>query len=55
MARSGLSNSDLAQALFVSMKTIETHLGHVYDMLGIHSRRDLSRALNRSSGGALTA
>jgi DNA-binding CsgD family transcriptional regulator len=50
MACEGLSNPELAQALFVSLKTIEAHLGHVYDKLGIHSRTELPRALSEGLG-----
>jgi len=35
----------IAQALFVTRKTVETHLGHVYRKLGISGRADLRRAL----------
>jgi DNA-binding CsgD family transcriptional regulator len=41
MAADGLSNPQIAQALFVSLKTVETHLGHVYQKLGIRSRHQL--------------
>ncbi len=45
MAADGLSNPEIAQALFVTRRTIETHLGHVYAKLGIESRHDLAAAL----------
>ena len=38
LARSGLDNPSIAQALFVSRKTVETHLGTAYRKLGISSR-----------------
>jgi DNA-binding CsgD family transcriptional regulator len=31
-------------ALFVTTKTVETHLGHAYQKLEIHSRRELAKA-----------
>jgi DNA-binding CsgD family transcriptional regulator len=46
MAAEGLSNREIAQALFVSAKTIETQLSQVYAKLSIHSRRDLAAALS---------
>lgn len=49
MAAGGLSSPQIAQALFVSLKTVETHLGHVYAKLGIHSRTELRGALERTS------
>jgi DNA-binding CsgD family transcriptional regulator len=45
MAAEGMSNTEIAQALFVTRKTIETHLGHVYMKLDISSRRGLPQAL----------
>ena len=45
LAAQGLSNRDVAQTLFVTAKTVETHLGHVYGKLGIRSRRELADAL----------
>jgi DNA-binding CsgD family transcriptional regulator len=45
MASEGLSNPAIAQALFVTRKTVETHLGHVYSKLGIASRGALAGAL----------
>jgi DNA-binding CsgD family transcriptional regulator len=45
LAAQGLSNPEIAQRLFVTRKTIETHLGHVYLKLGIESREQLADAL----------
>jgi DNA-binding CsgD family transcriptional regulator len=45
MAADGLANGDIAQALFLSRKTIEMHLGSVYRKLGIRSRAELPQAL----------
>jgi DNA-binding NarL/FixJ family response regulator len=45
MAASGMTNRQIAQALFVTVKTIETHLRATYDKLGISSRRELPDAL----------
>jgi DNA-binding CsgD family transcriptional regulator len=39
----GATNREAAAALFLSPKTIEFHLGHVYRKLGIRSRTDLAR------------
>jgi DNA-binding CsgD family transcriptional regulator len=41
LAARGLSNEHIARALVVSVKTVETHLHHVYDKLAIGSRREL--------------
>ena len=45
MAASGLSNQQVAEALFVTSKTVENHLGRVYQKLGIHSRDEIADAL----------
>ncbi|MEO7068942.1 MAG: response regulator transcription factor [Nostocoides sp.] len=34
----GLSNNDIAKALFVSRATVKTHLGHLLEKLGVDSR-----------------
>jgi DNA-binding CsgD family transcriptional regulator len=45
LATEGLSNPEIAQALFVTRKTVETHLGHVYSKLDIAGRGQLRDAL----------
>ena len=45
MAAEELSNKEIAQALFVTVKTVEQHLGRVYRKLDISSRRQLGAAL----------
>jgi DNA-binding CsgD family transcriptional regulator len=45
----GRTTRETAAALFLSPKTIEYHLRHVYLKLGIHSREELARALAASS------
>jgi DNA-binding CsgD family transcriptional regulator len=47
MAADGLSNPEIAQALFVTKKTVESHLGSAYRKLGIRSRTELAAALGR--------
>jgi DNA-binding CsgD family transcriptional regulator len=42
----GATNREAASALFLSVKTIEFHLGNVYAKLGIRSRSELARTLD---------
>jgi DNA-binding CsgD family transcriptional regulator len=51
MAAGGLRNKEIAQALFVSRKTVEMHLGNAYSKLDIHARDELAFAL-KSQGGS---
>ena len=50
MAAGGMSNREVAQALFVSTKTIETQLSQAYAKLGIGSRAELGEALTGAAG-----
>jgi DNA-binding CsgD family transcriptional regulator len=45
MAAQGMSNKELAQALFVTVKAVEVHLSSVYRKLQISSRGQLAEAL----------
>jgi DNA-binding CsgD family transcriptional regulator/tetratricopeptide (TPR) repeat protein len=48
LAGGGRTNNEVAQALFVTPKTVDTHLTNAYAKLGISSRRDLAAALGTS-------
>ena len=41
LAAGGATNAEIAQGLFVTVKTVEMHLGNAYRKLGISSRRQL--------------
>lgn len=45
MAAAGRSNAEIAQELFLTVKTIEMHLTHAYRKLDIRGRPELARAL----------
>ena len=56
LARDGLSNPEIGERLFLSRRTVEWHLRHVFAKLGIQCRRELANALAGSvSGGIVTA
>jgi DNA-binding NarL/FixJ family response regulator len=44
----GRTNRQVAAALFVTERTVETHLTHVYAKLGIHTRTQLARRFKAS-------
>lgn len=45
LAAAGLTNRQVAERLFVSIKTVNCHLDHVYKKLGISRRSELSARL----------
>jgi DNA-binding CsgD family transcriptional regulator len=49
LAADGLSNPKIAQQLYLTRKTVETHLSHAYRKLEISSREELSAALESGS------
>jgi DNA-binding CsgD family transcriptional regulator len=49
LAAEGHSNPEIAQSLFVTRKTVETHLGRVYRKLGISGREQLAHALDEQA------
>jgi DNA-binding CsgD family transcriptional regulator len=54
MAAEGRSNREIAEGLFVTLRTVEIHLTHAYEKLRIRSRDGLAEALaagSRSSPG----
>jgi DNA-binding NarL/FixJ family response regulator len=49
LAAGGMSNPQIAQALFVTLNTVEGHLRHVYQKLSIGSRGQLPAALRAAA------
>jgi DNA-binding CsgD family transcriptional regulator len=45
LAAEGMTNREVAQALFITTMTTKGHLSHIYRKLGITRRDQLSRAL----------
>jgi LuxR family maltose regulon positive regulatory protein len=48
-AAAGLTNRQIAQELFVTPRTVEVHLTHVFSKLDIRSRSDLPAALRTTA------
>jgi DNA-binding NarL/FixJ family response regulator len=44
----GLGNAAIAERLFISKKTVEKHVGSIYDKLGVRSRAQLAGLLARA-------
>ncbi len=41
----GLTNEEIAKALFISLSTTKVHVKHIYEKLGVRSRLEAARAL----------
>ena len=50
LAASGMTNRNIAAAMFISPKTVESNLARIYGKLGIHSRAELGRHIGQSGG-----
>jgi DNA-binding CsgD family transcriptional regulator len=46
LVREGCTNQQIAESLFVSIRTVETHLSHAFAKLGVTSRTGLLKALS---------
>ncbi|WP_173008097.1 LuxR family transcriptional regulator [Mycolicibacterium sp. P1-18] len=51
LAATGMTNKDVAAALFISPKTVERNLGRVYRKLGIRTRVELIRGVHVDDSG----
>ena len=50
LVATGRSNRQTAAELYLSVKTVEFHLRHIFDKLGIRSRKDLTTRIGASLG-----
>ena len=51
LVASGKTNKDIAATLYLSEKTIESHLARIYDKLDVHSRAALTAIIVREDSG----
>jgi DNA-binding NarL/FixJ family response regulator len=50
LAASGMTNREVAAAMFISPKTVEANLARIYRKLGIRSRAELGQRIARAGG-----
>ena len=50
LVANGLTNREMAERLFVSPHTVNTHLRHVFAKLQVNSRVDLTRLATERNG-----
>ena len=55
LAAGGRSNKQIAQELFLATRTVENHLQHVYEKLGITGRTGLAEALDATGASAVAS
>jgi DNA-binding NarL/FixJ family response regulator len=48
-AVAGKSNKEIANDMYLSLRTVESHLHSAYTKLGIRGRRELAEALDRAT------
>ena len=49
LAAAGIASKDIAERLYLSIRTVNNHLQHAYTKLGVSGRADLARALGSTS------
>ncbi|WP_034090861.1 helix-turn-helix domain-containing protein [Streptacidiphilus albus] len=53
LASTGLTIGEIAGTLFLSVRTVDSHLGRIYRKLGVSNRASLTRALLIEAPGAV--
>ena len=51
----GQTNREIASAMFVTENTVQTHLRHIFQKLGVRSRTELAAQFLAAPGRALTS
>jgi DNA-binding CsgD family transcriptional regulator len=47
----GLTNTQVAERMFVSAATVKTHVAHIFKKLDVHNRTELAALVARKSAG----
>ena len=50
-----MTNQEAADRLYLSVKTVDYHLGNIYRKLGVRNRTHLARLLSDEADGDVTA
>ena len=50
LASQGMSNREIAETLYVTVKTVEWHIRHLFEKLSVDARQELRAALEEGSG-----
>jgi len=50
LAASGQTSRAIAEQLYLSARTVDNHLGRIYEKLGVSNRAELAAALDRNRG-----
>jgi DNA-binding NarL/FixJ family response regulator len=43
LVEAGMSNPEIGNKMFLSPRTVATHVSHILKKLGVHSRTDIAR------------
>jgi DNA-binding CsgD family transcriptional regulator len=54
LAADGITNREIAERLFLSPHTVNSHLRHIFAKLDINSRTELARIVAEQEGGVRT-
>jgi DNA-binding NarL/FixJ family response regulator len=50
MLTAGLSNPQIGERMYISRRTVQTHVAHIFMKLGVSSRAQLAAEVSRQPG-----